>query len=111
VSVIPSSARLVLVPSLLAFASACLPPGTAVRPARVRVHEPAASAAAAAVATGTRVGAVLGGGLLALRHEDVGGAIGLTALGAWVGGVGAGQSVESSDPPMRWRTVHPPRAR
>ena len=55
---------------------------------------------------GALVGAALGGLLLLARSDAAGGAVGLVLAGYWLGGVVGGQSVESPDPPRRWRVVH-----
>jgi hypothetical protein len=77
--------------------------------ARVEVAEPLSQREAfrRGAIKGGIVGAVLGGVLLAVKQDQVAGAVGLAAAGWWLGGVFAGQGVESSQPPVRWRVVHP----
>lgn len=77
--------------------------------ARVEVAEPLSQREAFkhGAVRGGLVGALLGGVLLAVKQDQVAGAIGLAAAGWWLGGVFAGQGAESSQPPVRWRVVHP----
>jgi hypothetical protein len=77
--------------------------------ARIEVREPLSQrdALKRGLVRGGLAGAALGGVLLAVRRDAVGGAVALTLGSAWVVGVISGQQVESPQPPTRWRTVHP----